>query len=283
VLAWPRIYEVAILCGAAMSATWIWSLLRMIESPTISRIAWCGLWLGLTIAARPNLGVFLPIGFAAVHFATRRWKAHVALFVPLAIVGSAVTAYNVARYGDPFEFGHHYQLNHLPMSDTDVASFRGEDLRRFVHHARLYVVAPLAVSGDFPFVRLAQHDLRGRTYRPVSEETGGVLPLVPLVVVAGALAPWVARRDRDRGAGEMAALLVLAAGGLSLLGVASFWYVTGRYELDFLPLLAAGSVICIERTLRMLAEAGRRIAAWRAGAIVLVAYSVAVGLLLGLR
>jgi hypothetical protein len=50
VLVTVHMYEVAIVCGMAMTVTWALALLRYNESPSPGRAAWLGLWLALSIA-----------------------------------------------------------------------------------------------------------------------------------------------------------------------------------------------------------------------------------------
>ncbi|MCS6800711.1 MAG: hypothetical protein RMM58_09760 [Chloroflexota bacterium] len=80
--------------------------------------------LALAMLARPHLGLGLPllVGFAAQREADRgvalrsraglafllRWTG--AAVIPLAIAAAALLAYNVARFGSPFDFGYTRQL-----------------------------------------------------------------------------------------------------------------------------------------------------------------------------
>src|SRR5215212_2355606 len=79
-----RVYQVAILTGMAMSATWAYSLLRFAETGRIRHALWMGVWLALAIAARPNLGILLLVVPFTISLRDRRaWAAFIA---PLAIV-----------------------------------------------------------------------------------------------------------------------------------------------------------------------------------------------------
>ncbi|HEX7189988.1 MAG TPA: hypothetical protein VF381_00310, partial [Thermoanaerobaculia bacterium] len=82
------IYEVAILAGTAMSATWAYLLLRFIDRPGIGSATWLGVWLALAIAARPNLVVLALCTAAPVLFtpSPRRSRLVAAFAAPLVVI-----------------------------------------------------------------------------------------------------------------------------------------------------------------------------------------------------
>jgi len=273
VLAFCRTYEVAVLCGMAMSATWAWALLRFLEAPTTRRLVVSMIWLGLAIAARPNLGVLLAVGIAAAILA-RRTRALIIGMIPVVAIGAALLLYNDARFDDPLEFGHAYQLTDMPMAGHHVCGIRsfGEFLR-FLNNASLYVFAPPVIGGEFPFVDLATHRLDPAVYfRGESEEVGGILPLIPLVMIGTLVALKLRAREEPE---TRAATLVLAAGWLALLGVSTCWFASARYEADFMLLVSAGAIVCIERGLALPSRAARIVT------IILVSATILLGVLLG--
>ncbi|MEM6290708.1 MAG: hypothetical protein AAGA54_05560 [Myxococcota bacterium] len=96
------VWFTAQLCGALALTAYLscaWSLHR----PT-----WAGVWLGVAVACRPDMAV------AALFFGWEWWRQgrswpKMARFVgPILLLGAALMAYNLARFEDPFEFGHRF-------------------------------------------------------------------------------------------------------------------------------------------------------------------------------
>jgi hypothetical protein len=88
----------------------------------------------------------------------------------------------------------------------------------------------------------------------------------------------------DRGpmdGGVRAAIQVMAGGWLILFGLSTCWWVVARYSLDFMMLISASSVVCIEAALIHLRGAGLRIGPLRFIVIMLACYSILMGLMLG--
>ena len=300
IMVFSRTYEVATLCGMALSATWAWSLLRYVESPKTSRLVWMAIWLGLAIAARPNLGLLLPIAFLALP--KPRLKPLLIALIPLGVIGLALLAYNYARFRNPLEFGHRYQLTYQQMSDHRVCGCANRaELVRLANHTSLYLFTPPFVGGDFPFAALRTQRLDPKaSFNESSEEVGGLAPLIPIAAL-GTLAGiglLISRRvvwtslppsDFERQAGmptlhgDRPGLLILAAGYLALLGASACWYVTARYEVDFTLLITTGAVLCCERALTLLAAANVRVKPLAILAILLALYSALLGLALGFK
>lgn len=279
-----RTYEVAIATGMAVTAMWALALLKFNQSPTIARVVWLSVWLALSIAARPNLGVLLFITAAAVLLRARTLKMSAAFLAPLAIVAAALIAYNVARFHEPFEFGVKYQLTSVPMEHHRVCSLcNTAELGRAVNNVRHYLFAAPHLRGEFPFVELPHADLDPAVSWPrpdsTTEQIGGLWPLVPLTLIGSATAMLLIRLRPDPG--TRAAMQVLAGGWLVLLGLSTCWWIVARYSLDFMLLLIAGAVVCIESGLSGLRERGVRILPLRIMVMVLALYSIMLGLLLG--
>lgn len=285
VIVFCRIYEIAILCGAAMSATFAFVLLRFLESPTTSRLLWSSFWLALAVVARPNLALLGVVLLAAV-FVRRRadWpKALALLAIPLLTIGSASATYNYARFGHPLEFGARYQLTYMDMAEHRVCSCRTpREAVRLINTAGIYVGAPLRIGGEFPFVHLTIQYLDWKlSFNHRTDGVGGLMVVMPVAVIGSILAAVVALRRPARDDGTRGGLLILAGGWLTLLGLSTCWYATARYQLDFMFLITAGAVIGIEAALTMLEEANVRVAPLRAALIASAAYSIVLGILLG--
>lgn len=259
-------YEITILAGAAMTATWAYATMRFYENPRTSTALRMPLFLALAIAARPNLGVLLLVTIVVL---IRRWRVRyaVAAALPLAVAAVAMLWYNAARFGNPFEFGHRYQLTGVSMAGRAVCRVRNiAELRRMFAGIVHYVFWPFSLYPRFPFIELHLSHLDPAISYPAREPVLGLLFFTPAVLVASAVCV-IRRRDG-------AAIAVLAGGWLIVLGLSTCWYVVARYELDFLYLMTASSAVIIE-------AAGFRTVASRACVALLVVYSIAVGLLLG--
>lgn len=195
-----------------------------------SRPVLAGTMLGLLLATRPStlfLGLFFVLEVArtertaegaralAAALFTRRALGRLALFaLPVACVGLALALHNVARFGDPGEYGHRFlQIAWIP---------RIEKWGLFGYH---YLGRNLAVvlaslpwfEDEFPYVKISRHGLALWVVSP---------PLLCLL--------WPKRWDLRMTA--LAASLGLVF-GLDLLYQNSGWVQFGpRFVLDWLPL-----------------------------------------------
>ncbi|HEV8660641.1 MAG TPA: hypothetical protein VGS96_18705 [Thermoanaerobaculia bacterium] len=286
VLAEVRIYEVSIMAGMAMTATWAYALVRFVQSPTSAKAAWMGWWLALAIAARPNLGILILVTAGVVIRSVKGpstlLKKLAATCVPLTVIAAAMLWYNTVRFGKPGEFGHAYQLTGISMQGRAVCRLRSfPELFRFGNNSMHYVFWPLIVHADFPFVNLANSKLDPAVSFPGSEEVVGVAPLVPLTILGAFLALLFALRVELPDEGTRAAVYLMAGAWLIMAGLSTCWYVVVRYELDFMLLMTAATVICIEKGFDLLANLHIRMIPLRVAVAVLACYSWLVGLLLG--
>ena len=288
VLPYSRTYENAIFCGAAFTATWAYALLRFIEAPTNRRLLFTSIWLALAIAARPNLGVLvLILATAIVAVVTRRdlTKAAVVAVAPLMIAGAALMIHNCARFGDPFEFGHRYQLTYMPMGERSVCGVRNfAEVMRLCHSSSLYTFNLPLFSGTVPFV-----EVRGSlldpdvSFGPNADQVGGILPYAPLSFIGTLFAIILALRRDQLDPGLRAAMLLVASGWIVLLGLSTCWFVSARYEIDFWFLLSAGAIVCLEAGLTFLANAGVPLRPLRVMVIVVALVTSLLGTMLGFR
>ncbi len=279
-----RIYEVAIMTGMALTATWAYALVRFVESPTAKRAVWMSAWLALAIAARPNLGVLLLVSAFAVITALKSRRALLASLAPLAIVFATMVAYNMARFSRPLEFGETYQLTFVPMEGRAVCRLCTlPELSRLGNSAMHYLFWPVTIRSDFPFIEVQYANLDPKVSFPMpgSEPVVGLAPLAPLTMLGTLFAVLFAlRRDRPD-LGTRAAMLVMAGAWLILLALSTCWWVVSRYSLDFMLLMAAASAVCIESGLAWLASTGVRLLPLRIAVAATACYSVAAGFMLG--
>jgi hypothetical protein len=236
----PDVWEIAIACAhalfmAALVCTW-----RALESP---RRAWwfagAGLALGLAIASRP---VYLATGFVMLAPLWRAaqeagwgsfwrragwWRLLAAGLAPLLVVGALMAWHNYARFGNPFESGHTYQL--AGMEDhTKQSAFGGAFI---LYNLRLYLLTAPQFTAYFPFLTVANLPPAPAGYIG-TEGVQGVLLGAPWALLGLAL---LVPRWRPRGvAGVWVATLALSGAG-ALLVLSTFGGSTNRYIVDFFP------------------------------------------------
>src|SRR5205823_2946468 len=266
--------------------TWAWALLRFLQEPTRRRAFWMGLWLGLAIAARPNVGLLLiPAAIALLVIdKPMRWRAAAAALIPLAVIGALLLAYNEARFGDPFEFGNKYQITVTSMLDKKLCSLCApREFARWANNMGQYLFAPVGVWSQFPFAILYRAQLDPATMFPAeTEPSAGIVPLIPLTMI-GSLAALILGALREKAdVPARAAILVMGGGWLVMMGLAACWAVDGRYTMDFALLMTASSVVCIETAFARVAPLLRRPSVMSAIVIILACISMFLGLALGI-
>ena len=109
-----------------------------------------------TVGSRPTLLLFaimlaplyIDLLFSKKRAVAEKLKNLAAFGVPLAAGAFAVMAYNIARFGSPFDFGNNYQLT---FNDT---SYNTVSLYKFFPAIYHYFLQMPAVTGMFPFLEL---------------------------------------------------------------------------------------------------------------------------------
>ncbi|MDX6732268.1 MAG: hypothetical protein QOC54_2216 [Baekduia sp.] len=248
----PSQYELAIEGALCFGFLGLWLLLTAWFGgrPPLRRLAGASLAFGLAIGCRPTGAAYLLVPLVLVLGARRsgawprangvlRSRLLLALIGPLAVCGALLAAYDLARFGNPLELGQRYQLSAFDQTHRGIGH-----LSYLLPGLFYYLVMPPQPLAAFPFLDLGPppaypwHLPAGYTG---VETTGGLLPLVPAVLVL-ALLPWVARRwepDLRRIAGAM-----LAAGALTLVALSvTVWGTTQRYEVDFVSLLLIAALL----------------------------------------
>lgn len=276
-----RIYEVAIMCGMAMTASWGYALVRFTETGSTRHAFWMGLWLALAIAARTNLIVLLIITFMVIPL--RRWKAWIACLIPLAVVAILLMAYNYARFRKPHETGITYQLTFVNMRHCRRCSVRTipEGIRvinNFVH----YLVWPPHIYSRFPFVDLSGSWLDPAVKFPESvEHIAGVGPMNPVIVIGFVFTLLLMARRKTLEPYARDGLRLMGGGWLILFLLCTCWYLVTRYSLDFWMLMTVASAIIVEVALTHLENAGFGTRPLRIATIALACYSILFCTLLG--
>jgi hypothetical protein len=283
VLVTVHMYEVAIVCGMAMTAMWALALLRYNESPSPGRAAWLSLWLALSIGARPNLGVLL---FVTAFVIKRTRKTILGFLAPLAIVALAMLWYNAARFGDPFEFGIRYQLTNIDMSGRKVCSLcTFPELARFGNNMQHYLYWPLHMHSKFPFIDAmparVDRAVSWPTPNGMTEQIIGIAPIAPLMMLGTLLAIVLALMRGPKDLGTRSALQVMSGAWLIVFGLSTCWWIVARYSLDFMMLMSVAAVVCIETIVTSLRATTIRIGPLRAIVATLACYSIVIAILLG--
>jgi hypothetical protein len=215
----------ALACGF-LGAHFIW---RAVVATDPGRVAlWFGaasLALGAAVASRPNyLWTLLPLGLIAL------WRMRelrppraktlaiaAATVLPAAAIGLALAWYNYVRFGNPLEFGVHYQF-----ASNDQRFIKLFDLANVRWTLRAYLLEPLHTRWYFPFVGSA-----GDTFGVLWWAPWSLLAwLFPLTLL------WSRWRDRRWFA---VGGFVFLFGTLNFLGLLGVPFAYARYQVDFLP------------------------------------------------
>jgi tetratricopeptide (TPR) repeat protein len=248
-----EVYEVSISCGYMLTMLALGAIWRALHEQR-QRCGWlavASLVYGLAVGARPSLlfgAAILLIPVAQTWRERQRLGTSLlAATGPIVLIGLGLMLYNARRFGSPFEFGQSYQLA------ADRQAIRQFFNPRFLwFNFRVYFLEPARWSARFPFV----HEI---VMPPVptgygfAEKSFGVLTNIPFVWLA--LAAPLAWREQS---GQVVSTLrwfvtaVALLFGICALTLGMYWWVSFRYEVDFLPsllLLAVVGVLGLERTL----------------------------------
>jgi hypothetical protein len=251
VLANARHYEVAIACGSAMSAGWAFALARYARARRTRDAVLVGLFIAGALACRPQLALLGVASLLVLPVRTSLAQATrhaLVMALPALAAVAALAWYNAARFGSPWEFGLAYQITEVDQGKARM--FRAgsvADLAALLNNLTQYLAWTPVPRPAFPFVALRLNQMDGAAYPGWPEVVGGVLPLLPHVVLAAGLALW----DRGDASDEERALLRAFAGaGVALLVfLGFFWSVIARYELDFAGLLSLAALLFLESRL----------------------------------
>lgn len=274
----PGVCEVAVGCAYALCALALVAVWRSIHDPARGArwLAAASLFYGLALGARPSElfgAVILLVPAVLATGKEGRTRLLAAAAIPVVACGLGLMLYNEVRFGNPFEFGEHYQL-----ANDRQGILRHFSLGYLPFNFRLYFLTPVIWSSHFPFVL-------GVRVPPIPqgminpENVAGILPNIP--VTALALAAPLAWRGlegeaRRRLRGFVIGLALFCA--FSALPILLFYCACTRYEAEFLPALMLLAVIGIFGIERSLSGLPRWRGAVRCGWILLLAFSVAFNL-----
>ncbi len=242
----PYVYEEAIVAGYcfAMAGAWLAISALARKRFQLPRLALMSLCFGLATGSRPTLGLtallLLPVYLPVRRAASSRWSLP-ALLAPFGACLLLLLAYNQARFGSLSEFGTKYVLGGWNSQVQPLA-----DPRYVPPGVWYYMASPPRPMAVFPFVELDPPPLSYPFATPggyaETQSTGGLLPMVPIVVFAAAL-PWLWRRRPGRLGSLTAPLLVWMTAGVGAMLYLSLEFpsTVERYTVDFYsPLLLGG-------------------------------------------
>jgi Tfp pilus assembly protein PilF len=289
----PDVYEVPISCAYALAMLALAGIWRALHDPA-RRCRWlaaASLAYGLAVGARPTvlfgavilLAPVVQAWLASPEPTEGRWlvaaRLLAAAVVPISLIGFGLLLYNYLRFGNPFEFGQHYQLS--GNKESEMQHLFGLNYLWF--NFRIYFLQPIHWGGSFPFVKGVKLPPAPAGQLGV-EVPFGLLLNTPLVWM-GAAVPlaWQKRTPDDRSAlGLFTAVLALFF-IISALTLCFFVGACVRYQVDFVPelvLLAMCGILGLERALATKPR-WRNLA--RCAWIATLFFSVTVNLLVGVK
>jgi hypothetical protein len=272
------VYEIAIAGGYFCLSAAVYCLARAFSAEGVASRPWLaasGLAFGLAVACRPHLllaGAAAAIGLFVYLARRRRARFAVAFLAAWMLVGAAIAVYNFERFGNPLEFGFRYQLSGPGQNRVDLVP------RNLLPGVYYMLLSRPEFSRVFPWMRMVfrfPFDSAQRHPLPPDyfvEPSVGALWLAPFL----AAALFVPRPFSKRAAEARTILWICAAATLAiLLFLVSTHLATQRYEVDFLPL-------AVFTALAGLAIRSARLPAARVALAILVSYSAAANLALGI-
>jgi hypothetical protein len=205
------------------------------------------------------------------------FPAILAFAAPLVIGAIALAAYNHVRFGSPLEFGQRYQLTGANYKATPAlfsVANAGPSLWS-------YLLRPVAFQPTFPFVRARIGEgtfpewISLPPYYESHETIVGLLISTPVIVLAALpLLQLFTRRRREMP--RFAIVLMVLVAGVGFAPVIFMVGSTQRYLMDLWP----GAAVLVTLGLWQVFST-RRTAALRATVATLIAWTIALGLLLG--
>jgi hypothetical protein len=273
-------YEVPIACGYFCLSAGFYGFLRGFEPARRSWIwlACSGFMLAAAIGCRPHLGGAVVVAWLVLLVWLARARSFrqallsreiIAFTLPAAVCILAVAAYNYARFGNPAQFGHYYVMAGASYSRQRL------DAQNILPGCYYLLLFPPEFDPVFPFFRLGWHVLKDLPQRYFLEPIAGAFTTWPPALLA-IVAPWFLRRRPH----PLLWVIHLAAVS-SILGISLTGLVSHRFTVDFLPELVL--LACVAIALFTVRLRGVVRALVVGASVVLVIYSVAVNLALGVQ
>ncbi|HEV2454193.1 MAG TPA: tetratricopeptide repeat protein [Verrucomicrobiae bacterium] len=282
------VYEIAETCGFAFAALTLCAIWRAMHVEPKRQYSWLILGsfaYGLAVGSRPTLLFGAVVLLAPVVQAYKNragsapWSRIIALFaaaiVPITMVGVGLMIYNELRFGDPLEFGWHYQLNQN--NQANIAQF---SLRYLGFNFWYYFLQPFGLSAHFPFLKaIPLPPCPSGHYARIRAACGAMLTNYPLILLVFAVPSlWKGRLSESTASLRWFVIALFLAFCAVSLTLCLFFATNSRYELDFSPellLLAIIGFLCLD----CLALGFRRRPLIRFALFLLLAYSLSFNIL----
>lgn len=246
----PGVYQIAIASAYCFSMIALWCLATGVLHGRYRpwRLGFGSLAIGLAAGSHWDLvllGGVLPavVVYLARRGAIVRWGARLRVGAivlgPAGVLVVVLLAYNVARFGNPLQFGASYQL--AGYDPTKTSFYQLGYLWPSLYY---YLLAPVRWTFAFPFFALPPPPAYPGGVPPtyVPEVAGGILTTTPLLVLAIPGAFVV----RHRVARDLTwAMGVAVAVGLIMMALIAFGVpgASMRYEADFATLFIIPAVL----------------------------------------
>ena len=250
---WCDVYEVAVTSAFAftmMALACIWCALHE-PKRSVLWLLLASFAYGLVVGSRPSslFGAVILLVPAAMAWSSANPNSRrqcgflvAAAVIPITLIGMGLMLYNQLRFGNPLEFGWHYQVQWKddPRTATQFS------LSYFWYNFRFYFLQPTRWTGHIPFLQFVPTFSFPPGYQFTGNSYGGLLGLSLIVWLApGVLLLW-----KNRFKDEMivlrwfvVAIFLLFVSCASILCFFSSTIV--RYEMDFLPALVLLGIIGI--------------------------------------
>jgi len=261
------VYEVALASAFFWMAAAVFFALRALRADRAPGwFAAAGACVGMAMASRhsfvlPGAVLGLLIGLFLLR-SPRPWAVRfrglAAFALPAAVFGILLLAHNQARFGDPAEFGHNFQIGVVDPATVEFLSPENFGYNAFVQTLHLPAFVP-----EFPFVSLKKQRISCPIPRPAghirTEEAAGFLVANPYLLLLLIFPFLPGRKERARPPEFLwLAAAVLLIGVVNFVVIAFFSYASLRYWLDYLPWLVLLFCIAWTRTDESLSMRGTR-------------------------
>jgi tetratricopeptide (TPR) repeat protein len=253
------VYEVPMSCGYAFTMLSVAALWCALHEPG-RRVLWvllASFAYGLAVGSRPSLLFGIVVLLTPMVQTLRERRGPRALLPitlllgaaagPVTVIGLGLMAYNFLRFGNPLEFGWHYQLTAGYQPDKACLI----SLHYLLHNLRFYSLEPMRWSGHFPFLEAGNLALPSGFLGGDGTFYSGILSNIPLVWLA-VVTPlaWRGRSDVPSALRCFVVALSLLFAACALT-VCLIGFVSSRYQMDFVPilmLLAVMGILALEQT-----------------------------------
>jgi len=236
------VYEVALSSALFWMAAAVFLAFEGVRNERRCRVLFfSGLSLGMAMGSRHSFvlasavlvaatALYLLIRVRPWGVACRKW---VALVLPTALIGFLLLAHNEARFEDPLEFGHNYQIGVVDPQNVDFL-----DSENIPYNLAINLFQPPAFYPPFPWIHLRGQELLDWISPPrthIKVESGlGLLIANPYLLGLPFLFLAALRRVRSFRLFWLWAVLASVA-AVNFLIIALFSYSAPRYAVDYVP------------------------------------------------